>query len=77
MRITIDQLIKLLEEQKASGVSGETLVGIPERDSNGKAGFVKLDVRPHLCNIAKDEHAKGWALCRNVTRGGVPVLVIA
>lgn len=77
MRITLDQLIAALEEQKAAGVPGDTLVGIPERDNNGKPGIVKLDIQPYVSALAKDEHAKGWTLCRTVTRGGVPVVVIS
>lgn len=77
MRTTLDEMIAALQAQKSAGVPGDALVGIPERDNNGKCGVVKLDVRPHLAALAKDEHAKGWTLCRTVTRGGVPVVLIA
>lgn len=75
-RITIDETITALQAHKASGLSGDTLVGIPERDNNGRGGFIKLDVAPRIVPLAKDECVKGWALCRVVSRGGVPTVVI-
>lgn len=75
-RITLDEMIVALQAQKESGVPGDTLVGIPGQDNNGRGGFVTLDVTPRIMPIAKDECAKGWSLCRAVSRGGVPVVVI-
>ena len=77
MRVTVDEIISALQAQKAAGLSGDTLVGIPERDNNGKAGMVKLDICPHVATISKDEHAKGWGLCRLVSRGGVSVVLLS
>lgn len=76
MRVTIDELITALQAQKVAGVAGDTLVGIPERDNNGKPGVVKLDLKTNVSAIAKDEHAKGWMICRSFSRGGVPVVII-
>lgn len=75
-RITLDEMIVALQAQKESGVPGDTLIGIPERDNNGRGGFVKLDVAPRIVPLAKDECVKGWNLCRVVSRGGVPIVVI-
>lgn len=75
--MTIDDLIRALEVQKAAGIAGTTPVGIPALDNNGRAGMLKLDATPHIAAMAKNEHEKGWMLCRVVSRGGVPVLVIA
>lgn len=76
MRITLDEMIEALQAKKAEGLPGETLVGIPERDNNGRHGYIKLDVCPRSVSVAKDEQQKGWTLCRTVTRGGLPVIVI-
>lgn len=75
--MTLDQLIESLQSLKADGLDGSTVVGIPTLDNNGKWGMVQLEIAPRITAIAKDEHAKGWTICRNVSRGGVPVLVIA
>lgn len=76
-RITLDQMIAALQAQKDAGVPGDTLVGIPSRDNNGKAGMVKLDIAPRIVSLAKDEFQKGWTLCRVVSRGGVSSIVIS
>ena len=75
-RITLDEMIAALQAQKESGVAGDTLIGIPERNNNGRGGFVKLDVAPRIVPLAKDECVKGWTLCRVVSRGGIPIVVI-
>lgn len=75
-RITLDEMIAALQAQKEAGVPGDTLVGIPNRDNNGRAGFVKLDIAPDIVLLSKDECIKGWALCRVVSRGGIPSIVI-
>ena len=36
MRVTLDDLITALQAQKTAGVPGDTLVGIPDRDNNGR-----------------------------------------
>lgn len=75
-RITLDEMIAALQAQKAAGVAGDTLVGVPERDNNGRAGFVRLDVAPRIVPLSKDECIKGWSLCRIVSRSGVPAVII-
>lgn len=75
-RITLDEMIAALQAQKESGVPGDTLIGIPERDNNGRGGFVKLDIEPRIVPLAKDECVKGFSLCRVVSRGGIPAVVI-
>lgn len=69
-------MIAALEAHKAAGIPGDTLVGVPALDNNGKHGMANLSVRPHVSALAKDELAKGWTLCRHVSRGGVPVIII-
>lgn len=77
MALSVDQLIAKLEQMKQQGlISGDTPVGVPSIDNNGKAGVVGLAVTPVPIAVAKDEFAKGWTLCRKVSRGGAPVLVI-
>lgn len=76
MFTTLDEMIAALQAQKAAGIAGDTPLGIPERDNNGRFGFAKLDVQPRLTAIAKDEHTKGWSLCRTVSRGGVKAILI-
>lgn len=75
-RMTLDEMIAALQAQRDAGVPGDMLVGITERDNNGRPGVVKLDISPRLVPLARDEYAKGWALCRVVSRGGVPAIVI-
>lgn len=75
-RITIDEMLAALQAQKESGLPGDTLIGIPDRNNNSRGSFIKLDVAPRIVPLAKDEYVKGWTLCRVVSRGGVPVVVI-
>lgn len=76
MRTTIDELLAALQAQKAAGVAGNTPIGIPDRDNNGRLDFVKLDVQLRITAVAKDEYTKGWGLCRMVSRGGVQAVII-
>ena len=75
--MTLDQLIASLQAQKAAGVDGATPVGIPSLDNNRNWGMVQLDIVLSVSSVAKDEHSKGWTICRKVTRGGVPVVLIS
>ncbi len=77
MSLTLDQLIELLQKLKAEGVDGAIPVGIPSKNNDGKFCMVELDVTPCVMPIAKDEFEKGWTLCRKVSRGGLPALVIS
>lgn len=74
--MTIDELILALEAQKTAGIPGATPVGVSARDNNGRRDMALLDLNPRVAAMAKDEHAKGWTLCRLVSRGGVPVMVL-
>ncbi|POR07684.1 hypothetical protein [Diaphorobacter sp. LR2014-1] len=74
--MTLDQLITQLQTMKNEGLDGSTLVGIPDRDNNARQGMIQLAVQPRVTHVAKDEHAKGWTLCRVVSRGGEKVLVL-
>ena len=76
-RMSIDELIEALHAQKAAGVPGSTPVGILGTDNNMRSGFIKIDIDTHAARIAKDEFTKDWTVCRSVSRGGVPVLVIS
>ncbi len=75
--MSIDELIVALQAQKAAGLPGSTHVGTLGTDNNMRSGFIKLEVDVHAARIAKDDFSKGWTVCRSVSRGGVPVLVIS
>lgn len=76
MRSTLDQLIQQLQELKASGVPGDTLIGVVTNDNNGNPKLVQLNIQPRMVALAKDEADKDWETCRKVTRGGVPAVLI-
>lgn len=73
--MSIDELIEAPQAQKAAGLPGSAPVGILGTDM--RSGFIKIDIDTHGARIAKDEFTKGWTVCRSVSRGGVPVLVIS
>lgn len=75
-RITLDELIIELLKQKSAGVPGNTVMALPARDGNGRGSYVSFEVKLHASAVAKAEYEKGWTIAKQVSRGGVQVLML-
>lgn len=74
MRTTLDEMISLLQKEKAAGVPGSTPIGLFARNMSGS--FINMDIRVGQGAVAKAEFDKGWTVAKRVSRGGVPVIVL-
>lgn len=74
MRLSIDELIELLQQKKAEGVPGTTPVGLDTPSDRYK--YINMDIQVGVTSVSKPDFEKGWSLATRVTRAGVPVVVI-
>jgi hypothetical protein len=75
-RVTLDELLAHLQQQKAGGVPGNIPVALAGLDNNGRSGVANFEVQPRVSAVAKAEFEKNWTIAKFVSRGGVPVLVL-
>lgn len=76
MRVTIDELIAQLQQHRAEGLPGDTMVVVEGLDNNGRSHMANFEVSPRVSSVAKADFDKGWTLAKFVSRGGVRVLVL-
>lgn len=77
MKHTIDSLIESPQARNAAGAAGDTPVRIPPKDNNGQNSSAPPDFNLGISTLVKRAHAKGWTICKPVTPGSAPILLVA